>query len=321
MKKHYFLALLFFLIPFSASAHVKWFVESKEIVERSHGLVPFYGLTSTEVLAWSFLVLLVLAVFKLMDRIIKSPAAIEAFSARHERTIQRVSQAILGLFLICTAYFWRTVISPDAPANNGLTTALLYAQALVGAMYVFTIRPRWASIGLFALTLTTLFTSGFVALLENAILFSMASYFFILHSKEGSRERAWKPYGVEIVRIGTGITLITLAFTEKLLFPELSLEFLKTHPWNFMQPLLPWFDDKLFVLSTGFAELAFGLLFVAGYLTRITTILIASFFATSVTTMLLRHQAWEAEDLVVYAAAVLFLFFGNGGTRLLRGKK
>jgi uncharacterized membrane protein YphA (DoxX/SURF4 family) len=82
-----------------------------------------------------------------------------------------------------------------------------------------------------------------------------------------------------------------------------------------MQSLFPWFTDNLFVLSTGFAELIFGVLFILGYVTRITTIAIAIFFALSVVTMFIQFNAWEVEDLVVYAAAVLFLVYGHGRTK------
>jgi uncharacterized membrane protein YphA (DoxX/SURF4 family) len=82
-----------------------------------------------------------------------------------------------------------------------------------------------------------------------------------------------------------------------------------------MQPLFPWFTNNLFVLSTGFAELIFGVLFIFGYITRITTISIAIFFALSVVTMFLQFHAWEVEDLVVYSAAILFIFLGNGSKK------
>jgi uncharacterized membrane protein YphA (DoxX/SURF4 family) len=81
------------------------------------------------------------------------------------------------------------------------------------------------------------------------------------------------------------------------------------------QSLFPWFTDKLFVLSTGFAEMIFGILFILGYITRITTVLIAIFFAFSVITMLTQFGKWEVEDLQVYSAAILFIFFGHGKTK------
>jgi uncharacterized membrane protein YphA (DoxX/SURF4 family) len=85
-----------------------------------------------------------------------------------------------------------------------------------------------------------------------------------------------------------------------------------------MQIVFPWFTNELFVLSVGFAEIIFGVLFVLGYMTRITTILIAIFFAFSVTTMLMQFGIWEVEDLVVYSAAIIFLFFGGGEIKFKR---
>ena len=76
-----------------------------------------------------------------------------------------------------------------------------------------------------------------------------------------------------------------------------------------------WFTDTLFVLSTGFAEMIFGVIFILGYLTRINTIAIASFFAASVVTMFVQFGAWEVEDLVVYSAAILFICYGHGHTK------
>jgi uncharacterized membrane protein YphA (DoxX/SURF4 family) len=154
------------------------------------------------------------------------------------------------------------------------------------------------------------YSSSVVAFLENTILFSLAIYFYAINTKNVS---TWlDKHKLNIVRVGTGISLIVLAFTEKLLYPQLSLQFLATHNWNFMSPMFPWFTDKLFVLSTGFAEIIFGLLFIKGVMTRTTTVLIALFFACSVVTMLVFYGAWEVEDLVVYSVAILLLFYGNG---------
>jgi hypothetical protein len=155
-----------------------------------------------------------------------------------------------------------------------------------------------------------------ISVAENAMLLALLAYFFIKHSPHNSKWRYLNNCSVEIVRIGTGITLITLAFTEKLMYPELGLDFLDVHHWNFMQTLgVTWFSNKLFVLSTGFAEMIFGVIFILGYLTRINTIAIACFFAASVITMMIQFGAWEVEDLVVYSAAVLFLFYGYGHTK------
>lgn len=303
------------LLPFITHAHVKWFVDTQNVIDTFHTNTAFYTWGSKEVLIWSLIVLATVLVFSVIDRIISAPKGLVAFAAKHEWGINRVAQAVLGLFLISVSFLWNIIIVPDAHVVGNLSMFLQYVQVVIGLMYFFNVLPKVASIGLTAFCVGLIYSSGFVAFLENGILLSLAVYFFIVNSKPGEWADRFNKHAVEIVRIGTGITLITLAFTEKFLYPELSLQFLEVHHWNFMAPLFPWFTNELFVLSTGFAETIFGILFIAGYITRITTVLIALFFGCSVVTMMIQSRAWEVEDLVVYSAAILFIFFGHGRTK------
>lgn len=303
-------------IPNITSAHVKWFVDSDVIVEKYHGMTTFYSWGSKEVLIWSAIIMVTVFLFSILDSVIKTPKKLLDFGLKHETQINRIAQMVLGIFLVTVSFVWNIILVPNVHVDNTLTVTLQIIQALLGIMYIFNIAPRTASIGLLLLCFGLFFQQGILVFFENAILISLALYFLIIHSKTDSFIfKKYYKHGIEIVRIGTGISLITLAFTEKLLYPELGMEFLSVHHWNFMQPLFPWFSDKLFVLSTGFAEMIFGILFILGYITRITTILIAIFFGISVTTMLVQFGAWEVEDLVVYAAAILFIFFGHGRTK------
>ncbi len=301
--------------PMMAFAHVKWFVDSEAVIVRSHTATVFYNWSSKEVLIWSLITIVTVFVFSVIDRYARSPKKIMDIGLRHEHTINRIAEVILGLFLISVSLLWQIVILPDAPATNTLLVSLMAVQAVLGVFFVFGKGVRYAALVLFVLTLAMTASHGIVVVLENAMLLALAAYFFIIHSPEESRIFRLNKHAVEIVRIGTGVSLIVLAFTEKLLYPELSLEFLAVHHWNFMQPIFPWFTNELFVLSTGFAEVIFGILFIMGYITRTTTILIALFFLASVTTMFAQFGAWEVEDLVVYSAAVLFLFYGHGKTK------
>lgn len=321
MKKFYYILGLFLAIPSVASAHVKWFVDSEKVIENSHGLSPFYSWGNKEVIIWSLIVLAVVFVFSRIDRALKTPKGLLSFGLRHQRGINRIAQVILGLFLVLVSVLWKVILIPEFPIENGITSVVGYIQIALGLMFIFNFRTRIASMGLGLLCLSLIPMVGVVAFLENALLFSLAIYFFVVNSKESSRVFRLNKHAVEIVRIGTGISLIVLAFTEKLLYPELGLSFLEVHHWNFMQSIFPWFTNKLFVLSTGFAEMIFGILFILGYITRITTVLIAIFFGISVTTMLVQFGEWEVEDLVVYVAAVLFIFYGHGRTKFFHFNK
>ncbi len=321
MKTFYYILGLFTFIPSFTSAHVKWFVNTQEILEKSHGASPFYSWGNKEVLTWSLIVLVTVFIFSRIDRAVGSPKGLLSFGLRHEKSINRISQTVLGLFLVLVSLLWNVVLTPDVPIVSSWTLVVGFIQVLIGLMFIFNIKPKIAALilGIFCIGLIP--AVGFVAFLENMLLFSLAIYFFVINSKESSKVFRLNKHAVEIVRIGTGISLIVLAFTEKLLYPELSLSFLDVHHWNFMQSIFPWFSNNLFVLSTGFAEMIFGILFILGYITRITTILIAIFFGISVTAMLAQFGEWEVEDLVVYVAAILFIFYGHGKTKFFHFTK
>ena len=314
--KRVFYLLSFYLLSFSgASAHVKWFVDSEEVIEKSHHSTPFYYLGSKEVWICNAIVLVIVLIFSYLDSVISAPKKLIKFGMENEKSINRVAQVILGLFLVTVSFVWKIIIVPEIHITNNFALAIAWLQALVGFMYIFNFYPRVASLILLGFCAGVGVWSGPVALAENAMLVSLGLYFFIKSSPISSKIYKWNKHAVEFVRLGTGVSLIVLAITEKLAYPELSLAFLSVHHWNFMQPLFPWFTNNLFVLSVGFAEMIFGILFIMGYLTRITTMLIAIFFALSVTTMLIQFGAWEVEDLVVYSAAILFLAFGHGYTK------
>lgn len=315
MRKIYYVFGFLLLIPSVVSAHVKWFVDTDEVLR---GTTPtlFYNWQSQEVLVWSLIVVLAVLVAKFLDSKISAPKKLVEFGMKNEKKINRVAQAVLGIFLISVSFLWKIIIIPDFQVVDSLSVLLQYLQVVIGLMYLFNFKPKFASQILLAFCVGILFSHGVVAFLENMILLTLALYFLIVNSEKDSWVfKKLNIRAVEIVRIGTGISLIVLAFTEKFLYPELSLNFLNLHPWNFMQPLFPWFTDNLFVLSTGFAELIFGVIFIFGYITRVTTISIAVFFAMSVVTMFFQYNAWEVEDLVVYSAAILFIFFGNGSKK------
>ncbi len=314
----YFLTLAFIacVIPLTVSAHVKWFIDSEKVLsETTQGAVPFYNVTSLEVLVWALVSIVAVLAFSILDRYIRTPKKILAFGYKHEKGIVRTAQVILGLFLVSVSFLWNIILIPEFHVVDTLTTVLKYVQVAIGAMLILGILPRIASAVLFAMCVMLSFTHGWIAFAENAMLLTLAVFFFIKNSPADSWWNRCDKHAVEIVRLGVGVSLIVLAFTEKLMYPELGMSFLDTHQWNFMTTMFPWFTNKLFVLSTGFAELIFGIIFILGYLTRINTVLIAGFFAMSVVTMFVQFGAWEVEDLVVYSAAILFIFYGHGKTK------
>lgn len=316
MKKT-LLVVVGFLTPALASAHAKWLVpEYQNIIDTKHGTYQFYALTSTPVLFWILLSIVAVFAARFLHHHLPEPKTLVRFANMHRVAIDRTAQFMLGVFLLVTALFWNVIIVPSEVVTLPILVTLKYVQAIIGLMFMTHLWPRYASIGLIALTAVVTITHGLEAVLENVILFSLALYFYLMHTKTHGIWAVLKAYSIDIVRIGMGVSLITLACTEKLLYPELSMQFLAEHQWNFMQTLFPWFSDQLFVFSTGMAEMLFGVVFILGYVTRITTLVIALFFMVSVTTMLYQTNVWEVEDFVVYCAAVLLLAFAHDNTTL-----
>lgn len=324
-KKIFYPAIVFFavlFVPLVSSAHVKWFVDAPTIEAQEHGGVPFYYLTSKEVVVWSVIALLIVVGFSIFDRILPEPKKLKAFGEKHERGINRIVEIFIGLFLLAITFLWGIVVSPDLPIASLATLIFGFVQVLSALLLIFGVSQRLAALMFALIYISFGVMAGWMPFVENIMFLALAFYIFIKNSPEGSRAKKMDDYSVEIVRIGVAISLIVLAFTEKLMYPELGLEFLDVHKWNFMQSLgLSWFSDNLFVLSAGFAEMIFGIIYIFGYLTRINTLVMATFFAMSVVTMALQFHQWEMEDLPVYAAAVIFLFYGYGKTRFFHRMK
>ncbi len=312
-----FLALSIILAPGVVLAHGKWLVpEYQDVIASQHGTYAFYTLESPEVWMWVLLSVAIVAIAAFLHHVLPEWRALVRFAEAHKTRIDQLAQFVLGVFLVATALFWNVVILPAESVTTPLLVTLKYAQVIIGLMFIAHFASRFAAIALLALSLVVTISQGTEAVLENVILFSLAIYFCLMHTRAAGIWEVAKKYAVDIVRIGTGISLIALALTEKLLYPELGMQFLVEHHWNFMQPLFPWFSDQLFVLSTGFAEMLFGIVFILGYVTRITTVVIALFFAASVTAMLYQAHVWEVEDFVVYCSAILLFFFSHGHTTL-----
>ncbi|MCA9366986.1 hypothetical protein KC887_01830 [Candidatus Kaiserbacteria bacterium] len=317
MKKIVFsLAALF--LPSVALAHGKWLVDDyQSVIANQHDLYEFYSLQSVEVSIWILFSIFVLVSARFLHHRLPEQKWLVKFANKYSVYIDHVAQFILGVFLVATALFWNVVILPAEVVREPIMVTLKYAQVGIGLLFMLHIASRYAAIGLIILTAVITITHGLEAVLENVILFALGLYFYLMHTKVTTGIWATlKKYSIDIVRIGTGVSLIVLAFTEKLLYPELGMQFLAEHNWNFMQPLFPWFTNELFVLSTGMAEMLFGIIFIFGYITRINTLVISLFFLASVSTMLYQANVWEVEDFVVYTAAVLLFFFSHTNTTL-----
>ncbi len=81
----------------------------------------------------------------------------------------------------------------------------------------------------------------------------------------------YSPVALPLMRIFTGMSILWLAFSEKLLNPQLAVAFLQSRPeFNFMRLLgFNWFTDELFIYAAAAVEATVGVLLIAGVLPRI----------------------------------------------------
>jgi uncharacterized membrane protein YphA (DoxX/SURF4 family) len=213
------------------------------------------------------------------------------------------------LYFLFISFLWNVVLSPELVVTNLYTTFGWWVQIVLGVILLTTKAPRLAAFMLAALLVAFTPLLGVEGVLEQAILIGVV---FVLWTLPRWNQEVRSAWAIAMLRIMAGVSLVAMGFTEKILEPELSLAFLSLHHWNFMSVF--GFSDSLFVLSTGFAEVLFGLLLITGFVTRITTIALALFFMLSVTSMAIGSGVWEAEDLIIYAAALTLVMYGRGVT-------
>ncbi|MGY3569984.1 hypothetical protein [Vibrio paucivorans] len=112
---------------------------------------------------------------------------------------------------------------------------------------------------------------------------------------------------VTVLRIGIGLQLVVLAYTEKIAYPGLALVFVEMFPfYNFFPSIgLAEVTDLHFVWFVGLCELVLGLFLMFGLASRLTIIMLTFAFVTTAVI----HGAHEIEGhLPIFAAAVILLF-------------
>ena len=124
---------------------------------------------------------------------------------------------------------------------------------------------------------------------------------------ETSREAAAR--AVWALRVGAGVALIVVAFTEKLANPAMALAFLADHPqFNVAQQAGIGMSDLEFARAAGAIEVLFGLLLISGALPQAIVLIAGVPFNATLwffgTTELVGH-------LPVYGAMLVLLVYGS----------
>jgi uncharacterized membrane protein YphA (DoxX/SURF4 family) len=126
---------------------------------------------------------------------------------------------------------------------------------------------------------------GPLMLVEHALLLGVAFFMFVMGRGPGALDMTLQrlhrplerlvPRAVPVLRVLTGIGIVTLAFTEKLWNVPMGVEFLQRYPLNFFPAIgFEGISDARFILIAGTVELTFGLLLISGAFVRLMTLIL-----------------------------------------------
>lgn len=166
--------------------------------------------------------------------------------------------------------------------NNQLPAFWMYALGLaqtgIALAIFYGALTRIAAVALAALWLTGIFLVGLEPMLDNAMYLGFAAFFFLAGRGPISIDRLLLPRlepsahmmssAVPALRVGLGVSLLVVAFTEKLANIPLAAAFLEHYPLNFTAALGTPLSNETFILCAGAVELLVGLWILFGIFPR-----------------------------------------------------
>jgi hypothetical protein len=301
-------------VPLLASAHVKWFApeEPEHLVQVSQ-----FSFTEPWVQIWVGIILICITMALLLERYLPNPPEkLVTFAQNHRQQATHLLQGLVGLALLLTAVKG-SILAPHLSEESLYGLILRFVQGGIGVLFIANIAVRLGAVLMVGLFLASAGLFGFITSLEYFNFLGIA-LFLLLQSAPGDRVRS---YALPVLRVQTGIALGVLAWTEKLIDPNLAVSFLEKNQLNFIQSLGGHiFTDRVFVLCAGCTELIFAIIFTLGLITRINTLAIAGFLVSSNLYFFLVGKTDEAfvelgGHLPLLAVAILLILYG-GGSRL-----
>jgi uncharacterized membrane protein YphA (DoxX/SURF4 family) len=170
------------------------------------------------------------------------------------------------------------LFSPDNPLPGPWRYFLGLAQTGIALALFYGALTRLAAVALAALWGLGLFVVGPEPMLDNVFFLGFAAFFFFAGRGPIAVDRFLFPrleprperlaWAVPALRIGLGLSLIVVAFTEKFANLPLALAFLDKFPLNFTPAFGMPLANEVFVLCAGSVELLVGLCLLLGLFPR-----------------------------------------------------
>lgn len=307
----------------AAQAHVRWFVDSNATVANFDA----YSLTDPEVLIWLGIAVFLVGTSIVLDMMLPN-VRIVASKTRHD--FIEILRIFTGMSLLLTAYEG-AIVAPHLVAYGSFGTKLIFLQAVIGILLIANRFVRHAAILMIILHLGLIIQFGILSALEYFVMVGIAIFLLINNLPTTELRVRFKPYSVDILRIFTGISLITLGLSEKLFGAIMAESFLAAYRWNVLPTLgLDFFTDRLFVLSAGFVEVVFGTILVLGTTTRLNILALSALLFTSNILFIIEgnNEAALVEfvgHMPIIGVALVLILLGSGQrwsiTRLFPDRK
>lgn len=312
-KKYLIIIGIFAINPHITHAHVKWFAQTDR-------LIPQYSVSDIRVVIGIVSAVLIVMLGIYLEKKVRVPDGLHAVIQKYSPYVLSLASIGFGIAFLIFSYK-KFIFAPNLPALGTLGAVSLLIQTTIGIMMLFGIYERIG--GFLVLVLFALGVSqyGGLEMLDTLEMVGFGLYAMIVGRPK------WKitettilknmmhkihSYGYPLLRVGTGLNLIVLGFTEKLLNPSLTANFLQNYHWNFMHTL--GVTDYWFAFMAGIVEVLFGVFFLFGLVTRITTIILAVFL---VTTLILLGPVELIGHLPHFSIALVLLVLGSGSKLLL----
>jgi len=286
--------------------HERWFVESAATdVSYYFRVLP---------LALTMVALLLTVAWRTAAKMIEGPELrILAPLGKLVPWVPRLLGIHLGVSLLALAAvgaFLTPAVKPDGVFGD----LLLLVEAGLGVWLVSGVRLAVPAAGVLVLGPALSFLAGPTALLECANLAAVAA-FLVLVPPSAVRHGAVDVNTVRLrwalltMRVGVGVALIALAFTEKFMNPAMAGETLRQYPeLNVLATIGVPVSDATFIVIAGTVELLFGLLVLSGAAPQVAVLVAAVPFNA---TLILFGQTELVGHLPVYGVFLALLVYGS----------
>ena len=236
------------------------------------------------------------------------------FFGRLAPFLPRLLAIHLGVSLLALAVQGRFLAHDLMIQKMWASPVVALLEGALGVWFITGVRLRGAAVALIAMGPWALTATGPTSLMEGADLLGVAAFLAILPPSDSTfgavaLEEKRTKYALLALRLGVGVALISLAFTEKLANPSLAKATLAAYPQLNVFSLVGLnVPTETFVLIAGATELLFGLLVLSGAMPQIAVLVAGIPFNL---TLLLFGATEMTGHLPVYGVFLVLLSYGS----------